>query len=110
MSQSLDALALLIQEASGLRLEHSRQPALRAALTRGWPGLPPSEILRRATDPVSGHAIISQLIDEITIKETSFLRDRRQLESIDWQDLYATARLEGSRVIRVWSAACATGE
>ena len=110
MSEALDALAALIQQASGLRLEQSRHPALRAALARGWPGLVPSEILSRAVDPVTGHAIVATLIDEVTIKETSFLRDRRQLESIDWQDLYATARASGSSEIRVWSAACATGE
>ena len=110
MNEALDELAALIQRASGLRLEQSRQPALRAALARAWPGIAPAEVLRRAVDPVTGHAIVATLIDEVTIKETSFLRDRRQLESIDWHELYLTARVDGAREIRVWSAACATGE
>ena len=110
MSEALEELAALIRQASGLRLEQSRQPALRAALARAWPGIAPDEVLRRAADPVTGHAIVAMLIDEVTIKETSFLRDRRQLESIDWHDLYVTARAAGASEIRVWSAACATGE
>ena len=34
---------------------------------------------------------VATLIDEVTIKETSFLRDRRQLASIDWHGLCARA-------------------
>lgn len=110
MSPQLDAIAEVIRGAAGLRFDHSRHHALRAALARAWPGVPHAEVLRRALDPVTGPATVALLIDEITIKETSFLRDRRQLESIDWHDLCARAREGGSGVVRVWSVACATGE
>lgn len=110
MTNVLAGLAALIRERSGLRLERHQEPALRAGLTRAWPGLSAEEILERALDPVESHAIVATLINEVTIKETSFLRDRRQLESIDWQALYGAARAAGSSEIRVWSAACATGE
>ena len=108
MSEQLDAIADLIQKAAGVRLELSRHHALRAALARAWPGVPYAEVLRRALDPVTGPATVATLIDEVTIKETSFLRDRRQLSSIDWHDLYAHARKGGSGVVRIWSVACAT--
>jgi chemotaxis protein methyltransferase CheR len=110
MSAQLDAIADLIREAAGLRLEQSRHHALRAALARGWPGVPHADVLRRALDPAAGASTIAKLIDEITIKETSFLRDRPQLGSIDWHDLRARALEGGSSVVRVWSVACATGE
>jgi chemotaxis protein methyltransferase CheR len=110
MTMYLDQLAALIREAAGLRIEPSRYHALRAALTRAWPGVPPADVLRRAREPLSAAATITTLIDELTVKETSFLRDRRQLASIDWLELHARAVAGGSPVLRVWSAACATGE
>ena len=110
MSEQLDAIADVIRVAAGVRLEQSRHHALRAALARAWPGLPHAEILRRALDPATGPGTVATLINEVTIKETSFLRDRRQLTSIDWHDLHARAREAGSGVVRVWSVACATGE
>jgi chemotaxis protein methyltransferase CheR len=110
MSEQLDAIADVVHGAAGLRLEQGRHPALRAALARAWPGVPHAEVLRRALDPVTGAVTIATLIDEVTIKETSFLRDRRQLGSIDWHDLCTHAREAGSGVVRVWSVACATGE
>jgi chemotaxis protein methyltransferase CheR len=110
MSPALNALAQMIRNAAGLRLEPSGYHALRAALARAWPGLPHAEVLRRARDPLTGASTVAVLVDEITIKETSFLRDRRQLDSIDWHGLHARALAGGSPVVRVWSAACATGE
>src|SRR5206468_8208851 len=47
---------------------------------------------------------------EVTVKETSFLRDRGQLGNIDWSRLLAAARADGADRLRVWTAACATGE
>jgi chemotaxis protein methyltransferase CheR len=110
MSAELDAIVDLIRAVAGVRVEQGRHHALRAALARAWPGVPHAEILRRALAPGTGPATVATLIDEVTIKETSFLRDRGQLASIDWHDLYACAREAGSGVVRVWSAACATGE
>jgi len=109
MTEQLDALADLIRGIAGIRLEQRRHHALRAALARAWPGLTHAEVLRRALDRRSAPGTIATLIDEVTIKETSFLRDRGQLDSIDWHELLARARMVGSDVVRVWSAACATG-
>jgi chemotaxis protein methyltransferase CheR len=110
MSADLDALAGVIRGVAGLRLEQSRYQALRAALERAWPGISHAEVLRRALDPAVAAATVATLIDEVTIKETSFLRDSRQLASIDWHGLAERARESGSSAVRVWSVACATGE
>jgi chemotaxis protein methyltransferase CheR len=110
MSAELDRIADVIRGAAGLRLEQSRHHALRAALARGWPGVPHGDVLHRLLDPDTGPRTMAVLIDEVTIKETSFLRDRRQLASIDWHGLRAGACAAGSGVVRVWSVACATGE
>jgi chemotaxis protein methyltransferase CheR len=59
---------------------------------------------------VRGRPLVERLIDEVTIKETTFVRDRRQLDGITWRLLLERAREAGSDRIRVWSAGCATGE
>jgi type IV pilus assembly protein PilK len=50
------------------------------------------------------------LIDEVTVQETTFLRDRYQLNAIGWHSLLQAARAAGSGTIRVWSVGCASGE
>ena len=53
---------------------------------------------------------MDRLIDEVTIQETTFVRNRDQLDAIGWPDTLQRARAHGSGTIRVWSAGCATGE
>src|SRR5205814_9563365 len=62
------------------------------------------------TDPVTGPHLWAGLIDEITVKETFFLRHVEQLNELQWPRLLERARAAGSDRVRVWSAACATGE
>jgi chemotaxis protein methyltransferase CheR len=62
------------------------------------------------SDPARGGDLRERLIDEVTTRETAFLRDRAQLDAIDWPGLLRSARAAGSGTIRVWSAGCASGE
>jgi chemotaxis protein methyltransferase CheR len=110
MTASLTAIAELVQRESGIRLDTSQHTALRAALERTLPRADAASFLRRLTDPALGPQLVGRLLDELTVKETYFLRDRRQLESIDWRSLLDRAHANGSDRVRVWSAACATGE
>ncbi len=55
-------------------------------------------------------ALRARLIDEVTINETFFFRQRRELDAIDWRGLHQAARAAGSDTVRVWVAACASGE
>lgn len=110
MTHALDKVAALLRRETGIRLEPAHHSALRTALARAAPGGDASAFLRAAGDPESGRDTIARLVDEVTIKETSFLRDRRQLDAIPWRLLLERARAAGTHDIRVWSAACATGE
>jgi chemotaxis protein methyltransferase CheR len=74
------------------------------------PGLDPGAFLRATSDPVGGRALLDKLIDEVTNQETTFLRDRRQLDAIPWPSLLRGVQAAGSKTVRVWSAACASGE
>ncbi|MDX6395142.1 MAG: chemotaxis protein methyltransferase CheR [Streptosporangiaceae bacterium] len=110
MKNPLAEIAELILRETGVALPAARQSPLRAAVGRVAPGLDPGAFLRAASDPVGGRALLDKLIDEVTNQETTFLRDRRQLDAIAWPSLLRGVQAAGSRTIRVWSAACASGE
>jgi chemotaxis protein methyltransferase CheR len=106
----LAAVAELVHRETGITLSNAQETSLRAALGRAAPGLDADAFLRQSNDPVDGRPLVQRLIDEVTVKETTFLRDRDQLATIDWENLRHVANAAGSSRIRVWSAGCATGE
>jgi chemotaxis protein methyltransferase CheR len=110
MNGSLDRVAKLVLQESGIHVQPNQEPALRSALARVLPSGDPVAFMRLAADPVEGRRAIARLIDEVTVKETTFFRDRQQLDAIPWRSLLERARKAGSYEIRVWCAACATGE
>jgi len=110
MSDPLGLVAELVLRESGMRVQPTQYPALRSAIARAVPNGDPVSFLRIAGNSVDGRRAIATLIDEVTIKETSFFRDRLQLDAIAWRPLLERAQAMGSQEIRVWCAACATGE
>ncbi len=100
----------LVRRETGIALPAGRQAALIAAVDRAARGLSPDAFLRAASDPLRGRGLLDRLIDEVTVQETTFVRDRGQLDTIPWHGLLLAARALGSWTIRVWSAACASGE
>ena len=106
----LTEVARLLREETGIALLPNRETALRSALRRAAPELTAEELPRAAADPAGGRALLQRLIDEITTQETTFARDSREFEAIDWRSLLGQAQAAGGPVIRVWSAGCATGE
>jgi chemotaxis protein methyltransferase CheR len=106
----IESIAALIHQETGIKIGKSQHGSLETALSRVLPAVGPEQFLRQALDPVAGRAVVSRLIDEVTVKETYFLREREQLRSIPWRALLDRARESGSPEIRVWSAGCATGE
>ena len=107
---SIAAVAELLRRETGIAFTVASETAMRAALRRAAPDLEPVDFIRAASDPVRGRGLVDRLIDEVTVQETTFMRDRDQLCSIPWHGLLHSARAAGSAVIRVWSAGCATGE
>jgi len=110
VSAALGRLAALVREESGIRLGEQQYDFLQSALDRVGTGPEPDAFLRRLDDPLQRAPLVGRLIEEVTVKETSFLRDREQLASIDWPLLLERARARGAERVRVWTAACATGE
>lgn len=110
MSDVLHLVAELVLRESGIRLQPMQYPALRSAIARALPHGDAATFIEVADDGVEGRRSIARLIDEITVKETSFFRDRGQLDAIAWRALLERAQAAGSPEIRVWCTACATGE
>ena len=110
MTAGLAPLARLIQRESGIALGPDRLPALAAATRRVVPGSDPDQVLSAAGDPRGGAALLERLVDEMTVKETFFYRHIDDLRDIDWHALRDAALLAGRSEVRVWSAACATGD
>jgi chemotaxis protein methyltransferase CheR len=100
----------LVHAESGIRLAEQQHAFLQAAIARVGGVGDPAAFMRAVADPARRGPLIARLIDEVTVKETSFLRDRGQLAAIDWLALLERARARGAERVRVWSAACATGE
>ena len=107
---SIAAVAELVRRETGIAHTIANEAVVRAALRLAAPELEPCDFLRAAADPVHGRGLVERLIDEVTVQETTFVRDRDQLDTIPWHGLLRSARAAGSDVIRVWSAGCATGE
>ncbi|MGZ4434637.1 MAG: CheR family methyltransferase [Trebonia sp.] len=103
-------LAELIRRETGMVLPAARNAAILAAVDRAAPGLGPGAFVSAASDPGGGRVLVDRLIDQVTVQETTFVRDQDQLDAIPWHSLLQVARAAGSGTIRVWSAGCASGE
>jgi chemotaxis protein methyltransferase CheR len=106
---ALQAIAELVRREAGIVVRDNQASSLEAAVRRAT-GSDPQTFLRLAQDPLAGRTALGRLIDEVTVQETYFLRERVQLEEISWRRLLQGATESGSASIRVWVAACATGE
>ena len=110
MTHALDRVAALLLRETGIRIDRSQYTSLRLGLARADPGGDAESFLHATEDPIWGRETIARLVDAVTIKETFFVREPRQLDAIPWRVLLDRARAAGSHDVRVWSAACATGE
>jgi chemotaxis protein methyltransferase CheR len=110
MSGDLHYVAELLRRETGIAIRREQLPSLSLALARAEPGLDASGFLAARVDPARRSELLSRLIDEVTVRETFFLRQREELEAVEWPALLASAHSAGRDRISVWVAACASGE
>ncbi|HXS34339.1 MAG TPA: CheR family methyltransferase [Solirubrobacterales bacterium] len=110
MSEALARVAELVRRETGIIVKEAQLPALAAALGRIAPGMDAERFVAESSNSGEGTALLSRLVNEVTVQETYFFRELRELQAIDWQRLLEGAREGGLGVVRVWVAACATGE
>ncbi|MCW3016319.1 MAG: methyltransferase, CheR-type, partial [Solirubrobacterales bacterium] len=106
--EDLIRLAELVSRASGIELGGAQLGSLGGALRRVDAALEPADLLECA-DPIRRAALVDRLVDEVSVNETYFMRHADELLSIDWPALAANA-LAARRPLRIWSAACSSGE
>jgi chemotaxis protein methyltransferase CheR len=110
VSTALDQLAQLVQQETGISIKGSRTSSLQAAVSRLGPGMDAAGFLRAHAGSGSSRELLDHLIDEVTIGETFFFRQREELDALDWHALLESARTWGADRVHVWVAACSTGE
>ncbi len=106
----------LLYERAGLSLPERKKFLLESRLARRLraTGVPsPGAYLELLRSPGPGPAELLEFLDAVTIHETSFFRNRAQLDvfrSHVLTDLVRAQERCGQRVLRLWSAACSSGE
>jgi chemotaxis methyl-accepting protein methylase len=110
VNQQLKLLAELLERETGIQMGEPQMAGLAAALARISPKMDAGQALAGLNDPIGGPALRSDLIDQIMVQETFFMREPRELEAIDWQHLRAAATARGAEKVAVWVPACASGE
>lgn len=109
------ALRDFIYAKTGIFFTESKQYFLENRLSRRITelGLKTYGDYLRLVQGVQGVAELKQLFIEITTNETSFWRNPPQIEAfqrIVFPDAVATAKSRGASKLRIWSAACSSGE
>jgi chemotaxis protein methyltransferase CheR len=110
MNANLLAMAELMRRETGITTKPPQLPSLEAAMRRVAPTMTANDFVSAIADSGGRAPLLERMIDEFTIKETFFFRQRPDLDAIDWASLVKQARASGSPVARVWVAATASGE
>ncbi len=106
----LERVADLLARESGIQVKGSQRGALAAALGRVSPGMDAEGFLAAIADPARRALLLGQLIDQVAVQETFFMREPRELEAVDWHQLLVIAHARGEDRVNVWVSACASGE
>ena len=110
MTDALERVAELVERETGIQAKASGREALSAALARISAGMDADRFLAALEEPGQHAALLGRLIDQVAVQETFFMREPRELETIEWDQLLAAAHARGAGEVSVWVAACASGE
>jgi len=104
-------LVARVEESTGLYFPLARRPQLVAATERAMRRAGVTALIDYVTGLASGRLPIAGLIEEVVVRETYFFREPDQfrfLRNVVLPEI--TARKPAPLPIRLWSAACASGE
>jgi len=106
-------LSEFVHSECGIKLPPSKKVMVEARLqkrlrTLGMPGY--REYYEYLFSPNGLDEELVQLIDVITTNTTEFFRESRHFDILTQELLPAWRAVSGSRMFRVWSAGCSTGE
>jgi chemotaxis protein methyltransferase CheR len=106
----------LLYERAGLHFADGKKFLLESRLQKRFRAIGNADVaayLTLVTSPTRGAAELRELLDVVTTHETSFFRNRPQIDAFQKHVLRTMLQQRaalGQRRLRIWSAACSTGE
>ena len=104
----------LLLEHCGLNFSDSRRAELELGVRQAFAASTCADLdeyYRLLQDPIMGRMDLDRLINAVTVNETHFFRDAAQFDALyQWVLPELIERKRASRILRVWSAGCASGE
>ncbi len=108
----MDLLAALARNRAGLKIESDKAYLVESRLNplARREGFDSIEAMIAALRAHRDDRLIWAVVEALTLNETAFFRDREVFAHLRDDLLPALSRLRRDRPIRVWSAACSTGQ
>lgn len=110
---ALNPLLAMIERRTGTQLKDSRLDRIHNLITELLTTTSLSDLINTLSQQSLNSPLWQQIIQEITVGETYFFRNQPQfnaLRDLILPGLIAQRRAQGQRYLRLWSAACSTGE
>lgn len=101
-----------IYKMSGIYYNESKKYLLESRVLKRikYLGLEDFESYLQLISSLNGREELKNLFDAITINETYFFRAEFQIDALEKQIIPELVRSKSEKVIRIWSAACSSGE
>lgn len=112
-SGDFNTLAKLLKDRSGLVLTEDKQYLLESRLVpvakkHGLPSL--EDLVKKVTSPPQDEGMIKDVVDAMTTNESFFFRDIKPFDTLRDQVLPALVPNRSGRKLRIWCAACSSGQ
>lgn len=110
--EDMDLLAALARQRAGLRIESDKAYLVESRLNplARREGFDSIEAMIDAVRTQREDRLIWAVVEALTLNETAFFRDREVFDQLRDELLPTLSKLVRKRPIRIWSAACSTGQ
>ena len=105
-----EEILALVAQRSGMVFAPNRLVEAQAGIARAMKETGAPDVAAYLALVRRDSAALDDLVDEVTVGETHFMRDPAQMDLIRREVLVALRSRRRGRAPRVWSAGCATGE